>query len=234
MQQQNKYVIIVAGGTGSRMNNAVPKQFMMLNQKPTIVYTIEAFLKYQKNISLIVSIHKDYQIDLQKLFAKYFKNQPFKLVIGGKTRYHSVKNALATLKNKTGIVAIHDAARPCVSIETIKCCFDTAQQKGNAVPCVPISESLRHVQKNTNKFVARAAFRIVQTPQCFDIQKLQQAYKTPYNKEFTDDSTVFEYHKHKINLVLGNYENIKITQEADLPIAQFYLKKRKLKFKQLT
>lgn len=219
---QQKYIIIVAGGTGSRMQSDIPKQFIEVGNKAIIVRTIKAFLNYDLSIHIIISVHKDFKTYLEELCTKNnLKN--ITITLGGETRFHSVKNGLDLVADESAIVGIHDAARPFVSIQTIKNCFDTATEKGNAIPCVTINESLRSVSAEKNTAVNRNDFKIIQTPQCFLAAKIKKAFLQEYNSSFTDDATVLESTGEKINLVEGNIENIKITNRSDLAIAKALL-----------
>lgn len=219
---QQKYIIIVAGGTGSRMQSDIPKQFIEVDGQAIIVRAINAFLNYDNSIQIIISVHKDFKTYLEDLCAKNnLKN--IKITLGGQTRFQSVKNGLSLIADETAIVGIHDAARPFVSIQTIKNCFNTAKEKGNAIPCVTITESLRNVNAEKNTAVNRNDFKIIQTPQCFLASKIKKAFLQEYNSSFTDDATVLESIGEKINLVEGNIENIKITDKFDLVIAKALL-----------
>jgi 2-C-methyl-D-erythritol 4-phosphate cytidylyltransferase len=217
-------VIIVAGGTGSRMNTELPKQFIEINNKPVIVYSIEKFLKVNKDIQVIISLHADYFDSFEKIKNKY-NLANIEVVEGGKTRFQSVKNALTVLKKHINIVAVHDAARPLVSPGTISRTYGAASLYGAAVPVIALNESLREVMgDNGSKAVDRTKFKIVQTPQCFKKDILINAYTTlPYDPFFTDDASVVEKAKHTITLTEGNRENIKITYPQDLIVAQILL-----------
>jgi len=219
----NHYLILVAGGSGNRMETKLPKQFISVNNVPILVIAINQFLKFDKSLQVIISVHPNYILLLKKIARKYFKNQSIQIVEGGKTRFHSVKNALTLIHNKKGIVAIHDAARPFVSVEVIKNCFTTAKNKGNAIAAFPLSESLRELKGKTSKAVDRNRFCLVQTPQCFSIPEISEAYKQRYRSDFTDDATVLESKRKKINLVDGNRENIKITYQSDLLLAKIFI-----------
>lgn len=216
-------IIIVAGGKGSRMQSAVPKQFLEIHGKPVLVHTIEKFVEFDEHINVVVVVHKDYITDANFMLAEYFPENNIQIVAGGETRFHSVKNGLKCIANKNDVVGIHDAARPLVSIETIKRCFETAAQKGNAIPVVPVNESLRMVTNGINKAVSRDDYKIVQTPQCFVVSKIKEAFEQVYSPFFTDDATVLEGMDETIYLVEGNTENIKITNPEDLKKAEFYL-----------
>jgi 2-C-methyl-D-erythritol 4-phosphate cytidylyltransferase len=217
-----EYVIIVAGGTGSRIKSDKPKQFIELCGLPIIIRTIKAFLAYNVSIKVIISVHRDYSSLLTELIKIFLpeKENIIKITLGGDTRFQSVKNGLDLINDSKAIVAIHDAARPLVSTQTIKNCFKTAALKGNAVPCVAVNESIREVNVSHNVAVNRSAFKIIQTPQCFEAALIKRAFDQPYNSSFTDDATVLESTGGKINLVEGNPENIKITSPHDLLIAK--------------
>ncbi len=219
-----KFVIIVAGGTGTRMQSTTPKQFLEINGEAIIIRTINVFLKYDPAIKIIISVHRDFKTYLDELIAKHITgNKNISIVLGGDTRFQSVKNGLALVDYENAIVGIHDAARPSVSIQTITNCFDTAKEKGNAIPVVAINESLRTVNGEKNSAVNRNEFKIIQTPQCFLASKIKKAFLQEYNSSFTDDATVLESTGEKINLVEGNIENIKITDQFDLAIAKALL-----------
>ncbi len=219
----HKYAIIVAGGTGERMGQHTPKQFLKLAGKPILMHTIEKFYQTYPELKIILALPEN-QFDFwEELCFKYrFINIPHEVVAGGKTRFHSVLNALK-LVNEEGIVAVHDGVRPLVSQDTIVNCFKTAQQHGNAIPVVDVVDSLRYVNKTENKAVKRACYKIVQTPQCFQSTLLKKAYQQPFLDEFTDDASVVEATGEKIHLVQGNKENIKITSPEDLTVAEAFL-----------
>lgn len=216
-------VIIVAGGTGTRMQSTVPKQFIEIKGKPVLIHTIEKFIEFDEFIHVIVCVHKDFMTDANFMLAEYFPDKNIQIVNGGETRFHSVKNGLEKISNKNDIVGIHDAARPFVSVDTIKRCFETAAQKGNAIPVSPVNESLRMVSNGINKAVSRDDYKIVQTPQCFIVSKIKEAFEQPYSPFFTDDATVLEGLDEPIYLVDGNPENVKITNPNDLKYAELYL-----------
>lgn len=216
-----QYAIIVAGGTGSRINNTVPKQFIEINGKPIIAYTISRFFEFNPNITICIAVHADYIETLNVILKTYFPGKNIKVTTGGKTRFHSVKNALNLIDTNNAVIGIHDAARPFVSVDTIKRCYQTAEEKGNATPAIQVNESLREVRDNNNKAVQRTNYRIIQTPQCFKSSLIKSAFEQDYSDEFTDDASVLEKAGHSIVLVEGNTENIKITYPSDLIIAQY-------------
>lgn len=218
----NNCAIIVAGGIGNRMKNELPKQFIPINGKEIIIYTIRKFRQYDPALKIIVAVNKNY-IDLLKKILTENKIENVAIVEGGEKRFHSVKNALAICKEPGAVIGIHDAARPLVSVQTIKNCFETAQQKGNASPAITIAETIRESVNGSNKAANRDNFKIIQTPQCFIASKIKAAFELPYSENFTDDASVLEAHGEKINLVEGNVENIKITHPRDLIIAKALL-----------
>jgi 2-C-methyl-D-erythritol 4-phosphate cytidylyltransferase len=211
-------VIIVAGGTGSRMQSQTPKQFELLNKKPVIVYSIEKFLAFNSNIQIIVALAPEYFSLLQNI-QKEFKLPEVTLANGGETRFHSVKNALQKVNVDTKIVAVHDAARPLVSLQTIQNTFTSAEKNGAAIPVIEMNEPLREINKQGSKAVNRKDYKVVQTPQCFKKEILLNAYQQDYLSTFTDDATVVETTGQQIYLAEGNIENIKITYPRDLLIA---------------
>ncbi|MBI5217483.1 MAG: 2-C-methyl-D-erythritol 4-phosphate cytidylyltransferase [Bacteroidia bacterium] len=219
----NKYVVIVAGGSGKRMNSGIPKQFLELCGKPMLMYTISKFYAYDNFIKIILALPEN-QIEYWKgLCSKHKFSIKHSIVPGGKERFHSVKNALIKIKD-TGIVAVHDGVRPLVSVDTIKRCFNASSKLGNAIPAVDISESVRVMEKSRNKAVDRSKYKLIQTPQVFKTDIIKKAYTQDYKPQFTDDASVVEALGYKINLVEGNFENIKITSPLDLIMAEALMK----------
>lgn len=216
----HKYVIVVAGGKGERMGTTVPKQFLHLNGKPILMHTIEKFYTTFPEIKIILTLPNS-QVDYWEVLCKdhSFDCIPYQIAYGGVTRFHSVKNSLALIKEEA-IVAIHDGVRPLVSSSTIKACFNKANTSGNAIPTIDLVDSIRRVSGQENEAVPRSSYQIVQTPQCFQSSILIKAYNQEFNVNFTDDASVVESDGHKINLVAGNRENIKITTQMDLIIAE--------------
>ena len=215
-------VVIVAGGTGSRMNNGLPKQLIEINGKPVIVYSIEKFQLFNKDIQVIISLHRDYFDVFEKIKSR-FNLKNIQVVAGGDTRYQSVKNALAVLNKDVTLVGVHDAARPLVNLQTIEKTFAAAEQHGVAIPVIDMNESLREVNGTESKAVDRTKFKVVQTPQCFKKDILLKAYEMSYSPLFTDDASMVEKIGHNIFITEGNKENIKITYPQDLIVAQTLL-----------
>jgi len=218
----NKYAIIVAGGKGIRMNSDLPKQFIELNGLPLLMHTFNAFHFFDSSIEFILVL-PEYQIPVwEELCVKYNFNIEHKIIIGGETRFHSVKNGLSLIEDD-GIVFIHDGVRPLVSSTTISNCYKTALEKGNALPVISQSESLREIRDNSNISVDRSRYFSVQTPQTFRVSLIKNAYEQPYSEHFTDDATVLESKGFAINMVEGNRQNIKITYPEDIIIAEALL-----------
>ncbi len=215
------YALIVAGGSGTRMNTDVPKQFLLLNNRPILMHTIDRFFQYNSEIEIIVVLPEPQITYWKNLCEHYHFGIKHKLVCGGDTRFMSVKNGLESIDGD-GIVAIHDGVRPLVSDATLERCFNTAKQFGNALPVMPVVESLRFVDEKGNHAVDRSQFNSVQTPQVFRVNEIKMAYNQPYHKKFTDDATVLEGMNIAINLVVGNNENIKITTPLDLEVATLF------------
>ncbi len=219
-----KFAIIVAGGSGSRMGAAVPKQFLELSGIPVLMHTIKVFSHFDPYIEIIVVLPEQ-QIDYwKKLCTKHAFEVKHRLVPGGETRFHSVSKGLSTI-NEEGIVFIHDGVRPLVSHETLKRCQEMAQKCGNAIPVLAVTESLRKVVDGTNLSVDRNLFFSIQTPQTFRSEQILKAFQQKYDPLFTDDASVAEKAGFEIHLVEGNQENIKITTPVDLIIAEAILPK---------
>ncbi len=219
-----KFAIIVAGGSGSRMGAAVPKQFLELSGIPVLMHTIQVFSHFDPCIEIIVVLPEQ-QINLWvNLCTKHAFSVEHKLVPGGETRFHSVRNGLSTI-NEVGIVFIHDGVRPLVSYETLKRCLEMAEKCGNAIPVLAVTESLRKVADDSNSSVDRNHYFSVQTPQTFRNEQILKAFQQKYDPLFTDDASVAEKAGFEIHLVEGNQENIKITTPVDLIIAEAILSK---------
>lgn len=215
----NRYALIVAGGSGSRMGTVIPKQFLELAGKPVLMHTIEKFRKFESSIRIIVVLPEDHIGLWHELTDKYSFPVSHNIVSGGATRFESVKNGLQLIKSR-GYVAIHDGVRPLVSRDTILRCFTEAERYGNAVPVSSPADSLRLITDQGNIPVNRHHLRLIQTPQVFDTELIIKAYQQEYSPEFTDDATLLEKTGESIRLVEGNRENIKITNPVDLIVAE--------------
>ena len=215
------YVIIVAGGKGLRMGSDIPKQFLPIGGKPVLMRTLERFREYSPTLKIILVLPKAQQDYWKQLCEEYHFNVEYQLADGGETRFHSVQHGLALIPDETeGVVGVHDGVRPFPSIEVIRNCYETAREKKAVIPVIPVVETVRQLEGATSFTVPRDDYRLVQTPQCFDIQLLKAANRQPYNDGFTDDASVVEAYGFDITLVEGNRENIKITTPYDLKIAE--------------
>ena len=219
-------VIIVAGGNGTRMRSELPKQFIMLENLPLLMWTVLCFVEFDAKMSIIVVLPES-QINYWKdLCIKYNFNHPHTIAPGGETRFHSVKRGLSYVKN-SNLVAVHDGVRPLVSHATIKSCFEQATKSGAAIPVLPMNETLRVGTLDNSQTVDRANYYTVQTPQIFLLKVLTEAYNQSWNPAFTDDASVVESTGIPVTMVLGNHENIKVTHPADLLIAGEFLRNKK-------
>ena len=236
------YVIIVAGGKGLRMGSDIPKQFLPIGGKPVLMRTLERFREYDADLQIILVLPEAQQDYWHQLCEEYHFDVAYTLANGGQTRFHSVQNGLAKVPDDAeGVVGVHDGVRPFPSIEVIRNCYETARTAKAVIPVIPVVETLRHISSNgqtrtdtdkkeslspevrcqkESRTVPRDEYRLVQTPQTFDIQLLKAANRQPYNDGFTDDASVVESYGHQITLVEGNRENIKITTPYDLKIAE--------------
>lgn len=217
-------VVIVAGGKGLRLGATLPKQFLPLAGKPMLMRTIEKFYEFDKYMQIVVVLHHQFINYWKELCAEYDFNVSCELVVGGDTRFESVKNGLALVQNHK-IVAIHDAARPLVTKELIaKCYHHSEKEQCGIIPVVEEKNSLRKVIDSTHSPLDRTNIRIVQTPQVFPAHLIKKAYQTDYKAHFTDDATVAENDGLFVKLILGDDSNIKITTSIDMEFASFLLK----------
>ena len=215
------YVIIVAGGKGLRMGSDIPKQFLPIGGKPVLMRTLERFRAYSCDLQIILVLPEAQQDYWRQLCEEYHFDVEYQRANGGQTRFHSVQNGLALVPDDAeGVVGVHDGVRPFPSIEVIRNCYETAREKKAVIPVIPVVETVRHLENNGSVTVPRSDYRLVQTPQTFDIQLLKAANHQPYNDGFTDDASVVESYGHAITLVDGNRENIKITTPYDMKIAE--------------
>ena len=215
------YIIIVAGGKGLRMGSDIPKQFLPIGGKPVLMRTLERFREYSDDIQIILVLPEAQQEYWHQLCDEYHFDVEYTLANGGQTRFHSVQNGLAKVPDDAqGVVGVHDGVRPFPSIEVIRNCYETARTAKAVIPVIPVVETVRQLDGDSSQTVPRDQYRLVQTPQTFDIQLLKAANNQPYNDGFTDDASVVEAFGHKITLVEGNRENIKITTPYDLKIAE--------------
>ena len=218
----DKYIIVVAGGRGTRMGGDVPKQFLPLAGKRVLMHTLERMAEAIPDAVLVLALPHDQQDEWKRLCNTYGYMRRHRVVDGGETRFHTVTNALA-LVPEGALVAIHDGVRPLVSVDVVREAFAVAERCGAAIPVMPVVESLRCVEGEHSRAVDRSAYRAVQTPQVFDATQLKAAYSKPYSPEFTDDASVYEAYGYSVTLIDGNRENIKITIPQDIALAEIIL-----------
>jgi 2-C-methyl-D-erythritol 4-phosphate cytidylyltransferase len=214
-----KIAIIVAGGKGERMQANIPKQFLEIKGKPILMHTLEVFRRYDASVKLVLVLPAVQVEFWTELCKKHNFTLPHQVVAGGQTRFQSVKNGLEAVV-APALVAVHDGVRPLVSVETIARCFDEAEKHGAVIPVVDSVDSIRQITGDGSQSVDRSAYKLVQTPQVFDAELLKKAYEQDFSPLFTDDASVVEAIGVEIHLVEGNRENIKITTEFDLRIAE--------------
>ncbi len=219
-----KYALIVAGGSGLRMGNEIPKQFLMLHGKPLLWYSIQTFQKAYQNINIILVVPQAY---LQNDLLQSLALQNTIIIAGGETRFQSVKNGLKNVPDDA-VVFVHDGVRCLLSIQLIQRCYEQTIVKESAIPVVPATDSLRISKQDSHYVIEREHIRLVQTPQTFISHHLKAAFSQPYNETFTDEATVMEAFGKEVFLIEGEYENIKITRPVDLIVAEKILAERLL------
>lgn len=220
-----EYALIVAGGKGTRIKSKVPKQFLELQGTPILMHTINAFYRYSDKIKVIVVLPEDDFSTWEALCEKHNFNKPVILQAGGDSRFQSVRNGLKKIEGD-GLVAIHDGVRPLVGEDIIGASFRLASVHQSAVAAVRLKESIRITDQDNTKAVDRSRFRLIQTPQTFQIQLIKHAYNAKEDVSFTDDASVAEHAGYTISLFEGSYENIKVTTAEDLIIAEALFKQK--------
>jgi 2-C-methyl-D-erythritol 4-phosphate cytidylyltransferase len=217
-----KYVLIAAGGEGSRMQTSLPKQFSELAGRPMLLHTIFAFLSFAPDINIVLVLHESQTEIWKRLCEQQHFFRSHILTTGGPTRFHSVKNGLQHIPDDA-LVAVHDGVRPLVSLDTISRVFHFAGKFGNAIPVIKPNDSIRMTTGALSKTIDREAVRLVQTPQCFFGKSIKQSYNKNYQESYTDEASVMEADGQRLFLVEGNHENIKITHPSDLVYAEAIL-----------
>lgn len=218
---KKRFVIIVAGGTGSRMGSEIPKQFLLINGLPVLMHTLLRFKNCSAEILLVLPQNEIERWNLLK--DKYDCTIPHKVVVGGKSRFQSVKNGLEHVEANC-IVAVHDGVRPLCSSALISRCFEEAELHTNSIPTMRVTDTIRDISGEKSLIIDREMLRVIQTPQCFDSTLLKDAYAKTKAEGFTDDAGVFESAGFTIHLVEGEKKNIKITEPSDLIVASALLK----------
>ena len=203
------------------MGSDIPKQFLPIAGKPVLMRTLERFRAYSSTLQIVLVLPEAQQDYWKQLCKQYDFKVDYQLANCGQTRFHSVQNGLALVPDDAeGVVGVHDGVRPFPSIDVILNCYDTARTKKAVIPVIPVVETVRQLKSEGSITVPRDQYRLVQTPQTFDIQLLKAANRQPYNDGFTDDASVVESYGHAITLVEGNRENIKITTPYDIIVAE--------------
>jgi 2-C-methyl-D-erythritol 4-phosphate cytidylyltransferase len=220
-----KYAVIVAGGSGTRMGTEIPKQFLLLKSKPILWHTIQQFLKAYHDLQVILVLPKEFIGMGIEILPHLLDRERVQIIAGGTTRFNSVKNGLSVIRKK-GIVFVHDGVRCLVSVDLIHRCYDQAVEKGNAIPAVAATDSIRIIEADLNKVADRDKVRIIQTPQTFQTELLLPAFELAYDPTFTDEASVFEAAGGKVILIEGEYNNIKITRPVDLLFAATILEEK--------
>lgn len=213
--------IIVAGGSGSRMQQSLPKQFIPIAGKPILIHTIEAFLRFSAEIQLILVLPKDHLPYWEALKSEFLMDTPVHVAIGGASRFQSVRSGLQYVKE--GLVAIHDGVRPLIEVDVIHKSFETAQSTGSGVVMVPLKDSIRQTAEGHTVSRNRSEYFAVQTPQTFQVDLIKAAFEVEEQSFFTDDASVYEYAGYQVTKVEGSYRNIKITTPEDLIVAEALL-----------
>lgn len=221
-----KSMIVVAGGSGTRMGSVIPKQFIELNCRPILMHTLENLQAIDPEMELVLVLPSEQLTFWSELVAKHSFTVPHKLAKGGSTRFASVKNGLEMV-TEADVIGVHDGVRPFVSSHVVHACFEAARLNGAAIPVVPIVQSLRRTDTEPSRAVDRSSYRAVQTPQCFSSEVLRKAYESAASTEYSDDASVVESIGKNIYLVEGNEDNIKITSPLDIELAQLIIGRRK-------
>jgi len=218
-----KIALIVAGGNGSRMNSDTPKQFLLLKNRPVLYYSIKSFLDAFDDLEIILVLPEEHIALGQEVIDGYFERSKFKITAGGRTRFHSVKNGLSLVHEDEAIIFVHDGVRCLITPALIKNCYEAALKSGTAIPVISCRDSVRMLTSNGNKVVNRNKVKLVQTPQTFHSKILLPAFAIDYKEQFTDEATVAEAYGMKVTLVEGEINNIKITTQEDLLLAEHIL-----------
>lgn len=225
-----RYAIIVAGGKGLRMGGDVPKQFRLIGGKPVLMHTLTAFRRFDANMTLILVLPEEQIAGWQDLCHQHGCDILHTVVPGGETRFHSVKNGLSVIPDEAeAVVGVHDGVRPFVSQEVLQRCYEMAEEEKAVIPVIPVVETIRELANgqwptaNASVTVPRDNYRLVQTPQVFEVSLLKRAYEQTYKEAFTDDASVVEAMGCRVWLTEGNRENIKLTTPADMLIAEAFL-----------
>jgi 2-C-methyl-D-erythritol 4-phosphate cytidylyltransferase len=222
-----KFAIIVAGGNGTRMNNTTPKQFLLLKGKPVLFYAINTFLETYNDCKIILVLPEEHIGVGQEIIDAFFDYERIQIVVGGRTRFHSVQNGLAFVDNEDSVIFVHDAVRPLLTGSLINKCYDAVSEFGTAIPVVGCKDSVRIITEDGNEAIERSTIKLVQTPQAFHGKILLPSFfGIDYKDKFTDEASVVEAFGLKVTLVEGEEDNIKITKQSDMLISEAILNER--------
>ena len=222
-----KYAIIVAGGSGTRMGGHLPKQFMLLRDKPVLYYTLKTFIESFEDLQVILVLPMDYTDMGQEIIDAFFDKDRIRITAGGDTRFQSVKNGLALVEEES-VVFVHDGVRCLLTKELIHRCYAMAAETGTAIPAIPSKDSIRLITDEGNAAFDRNRVMLIQTPQTFHSKIIVPAFQIDYKDKFTDEATVAEAYGMKVSLVEGEETNIKITRPVDLLLAEQILAEREV------
>lgn len=200
----------------------MPKQFQTVKGRPLLMWTIEAFHRFDAEMALIVVLPQEHFDIWKALCMGHRFLVPHEVVAGGEQRWHSVKAGLAKVQGD-GLVAVHDGVRPLVSTALIGRCFEAADRHAAAIPVMPVVPSIRETTAEGSRALDRARLLAVQTPQCFHTDLLRKAFEQPYDPAFTDEATLVERLGVRVALVEGEDNNIKVTTPMDLRIVELVL-----------
>ncbi|MFC3417208.1 2-C-methyl-D-erythritol 4-phosphate cytidylyltransferase [Algoriphagus hitonicola] len=219
-----KAAVLVAGGKGTRMGGSISKQYLPIAGKPVLMHTLEVFYRVDPSIELIVVLpESDFEL-WEELVKNHQFTVPHHRVAGGNSRFQSVRNGLKSISFDEGLVAIHDAVRPFVKEEVVAASFEEAARSGSAIAVVALKDSIRKLTDDGKSFFQeRQYFRLVQTPQTFQLAKIRKAFQVTELPQFTDDATVYEHQGWQVSLIPGNPENIKLTTPEDMVYADFLI-----------
>lgn len=233
-------VVIAAAGNSARMGkySGISKQFIKVNEKPLLIYSLEKFSKI-KNISQIIVVTNDFDETLKLINSSYLSDIKIDVISGGELRQDSVYHGFCKLNQDIDLVLIHDVARPLVNISDIEKCIEVASISGSAILAIPVVDTLKRAKYNNDeliveKTVDRESLYAVQTPQVFSYFLLEKAYRVYRNSSdsklapnlFTDEASMVELLSGKVNIVAGSSTNIKITYPEDLILVESMLKNK--------
>jgi 2-C-methyl-D-erythritol 4-phosphate cytidylyltransferase len=220
-----KVAVIVAGGSGTRMNNKLPKQFLLIRGKPILYYTINTFLQAYTDLKIILVLPEEYIAAGQEIIDAFFDYKRIQITTGGRTRFHSVQNGLSLIDDEC-MVFVHDGVRCLLTTDLVHRCYEAAIDQGSAIPVVDCKDSVRIIKGEENEAIDRTKIKMVQTPQTFHSKILLPAFKIDYKDKFTDEASVVEAFGLKVILVEGEDNNIKITKPVDIIMAEEILSKK--------